>query len=329
MPVHKRVFLLTLISLAVLVFLPLWGVTGLHWPWCNSGGESSFILFQLRLPRVLLGYLAGGILAISGLVSQNLFRNSLATPDVLGVTTGTAAGTILAIKLGVKNSFAGVGGIFIFGIAGALASVFLILWIVRLIRNQSVFTLLMTGIAVNLFFSASIVLLQYLFDYSNTLVVLRWLMGGLSVSGYRDVGILTLCLMIGIGLVVIFRRELILLSTQDEFILSKGMDIHRFRMRAFVMLSLVVALAVSITGPIGFIALVIPHIGRALGNYRFLPTMWIAVLLGGIALAVADFIGRIIIPPVEIPVGAITSFLGAPFFLYILVRSLKNRQLGR
>lgn len=329
MQVNKRIFLLIFITLAVLVFLPLWGITGLKWPWSVSGGESSFILFQLRLPRVFLGYLAGGILAMSGLVSQNLFRNSLATPDVLGVTTGTAAGTILAIKLGVRNSFFGMGGIFIFGIAGALASVFLILWIVRLIRNQSVFTLLMTGVAVNLFFSAAIVLMQYLFDYSNTLIVLRWLMGGLSVSYYRDVVILALCMMVGIGLIIIFRRELILLSTQDEFILSKGMNVQRFRMRAFVMLSLVVALSVSITGPIGFIALVIPHIGRTLGCNRFLPTMWIVVLLGGIVLAVADFIGRIIMPPVEIPVGAITSFFGAPFFLYILVRSLKNRQLGR
>jgi len=323
---NKKIALLVVISLLLLFLIPQLGIVSIHLRSVFTRNQDFFIFWQLRVPRVLLGFISGAILGLSGLICQNLFKNHLATPDVLGITTGAGAGAVIAIKLGISFSFLGFSGVNLFGFIGALVSVLLVLSIARILKNFSIYSLLMSGVAMSLFFSATIIFFQYIFDYSNTYSILRWLMGGLTVIGYREVILLSIFLFFFLIVSFLYKRELVLISVGDEFAVSKGLNVKKFRIGMFMLVSLVVGMSVSVIGPIGFVALVIPHIARIIGRNRFPEILVSTLLLGGIVLTTADFVSRIIIPPVEIPVGIITSFLGAPFFLVILILDLKNNR---
>lgn len=321
----KKILLLFVVSLVLLLFLPCIGITRLSWSAVLAGGQDSFIFWQLRVPRTLLGFLTGALLGLAGLIFQNIFKNALATPDTLGVSSGAAFAAVVAIKLGLPLSWLGFSAVSLCGFLGALLAVVVIFAIVRLVRSTSVYTLLMAGVAMNLFFSALIVLLQYLLDFTNTYAILRWLMGGIAVSGYHEVWVLTPLLLLFLAAVLLFRREMLLISAGDEFAAARGMNVTRFRMLVFVGASLMVGVSVSLTGPIGFVALVVPHVARLLARHNFTAAVFITFLIGGDLLAVADLAARIIIPPAEVPVGVITAFIGAPFFLIILISGLRRR----
>ena len=323
---NKKIILLFVISLMLVAFIPLLGIVPIHLRSVFTRSQDFFIFWQLRVPRVLLGFISGATLGLSGLICQNLFKNHLATPDILGITTGAGAGAVIAIKLGISFSILGLSGVNLFGFIGALISVLLVLSIARILKNFSIYSLLMSGVAMSLFFSATIIFFQYIFDFSNTYSILRWLMGGLTVIGYREVILLSILLFFFLIASFLFKRELVLLSVGDEFAISKGLNVKKFRISMFVLISLVVGMSVSVIGPIGFVALVIPHIARIIGRNNYPEMLVSTLLLGGIVLTTADFVSRIIIPPVEIPVGIITSFVGAPFFLVILILDLRNNR---
>jgi iron complex transport system permease protein len=174
---NKKLWLLAgtvLLALAVTPFLGIVAIDPLAVLQQNPG---SFIFWQLRLPRALLGFAAGGILALSGLVCQNLFKNNLATPDLLGISSGAAAGAVVALQFKVGLTFLGAGGMVLFSFLGALAAILAIFAIARMIRSSSLYTFLMSGIAINYFFSSVIVICQYVFDFADTFSLLRWLTG--------------------------------------------------------------------------------------------------------------------------------------------------------
>ena len=323
---NKKIVFLVIFSLILLVLIPMMGIVPIRFRSLFAQNQDFFIFWQLRVPRVLLGFISGAILGLSGLICQNLFKNQLATPDILGITTGAGAGAVIALKYKLSFSFLGLSGVNLSGFLGALGAILVILAVARVLKNYSIYALLMSGIALNLFFSAVIVFFQYLFDFSNTYSILRWLMGGLSVIGYGEVVAVFVFFLLFTGFTFLFRKELMLISVGDEFALSKGLNVRKFRIGMLLLLSVVVGMTVSVTGPIGFVALVIPHVARIVGRKNFSETIFSSLLLGGIVLASADFVARMIIPPVEIPVGIITSILGAPFFLIILISDLKNNR---
>jgi iron complex transport system permease protein len=193
----KKICLLGIIVFLLLLLLPLWGIVPINWQTILKSNSNSFVFWQLRVPRTLLGFVSGSILALSGLVCQNLFKNNLATPDLLGISSGAAAGAVLALKFNLFVSFLGLGGLVLFSYLGALSAVLFVLLISRILRNASLYTFLMCGVALNFFYSALIVFFQYLFDFSNTFSLLRWLMGGISVVGYHV--FLQECILIGLG----------------------------------------------------------------------------------------------------------------------------------
>lgn len=322
----KKYILIALAGIVVLVVLPFIGVIKIDVFSLFSMEQtaSNFIFWQLRVPRTLLAFLVGSSLAVAGLIFQNLFKNSLATPYTLGVSSGAAASTVLAMKLKLSIVFLGLNGIFLFGFIGALLTILVILGIARIVKSYSIYTLLMSGVALNFFFSSFILLIQYLLDYAETVSVLRWLMGGISVTGYLEIGILLPIYIFFIVTAFLLKNELVLISGGDQFASSKGLDVKRFRIFIFVLVSLVVGVVVSIAGPIGFIGLIVPHIARLLFKDDFKAVLFFTLFMGGLLLVLTDFLGRILIPPVEIPVGIITSFMGAPFFLYILISKLRK-----
>jgi len=321
---NKKIGLLFLGVMLVLVLTPFLGITPIDLPGLFNPNPSSFIFWQLRVPRTILGFVAGAILALSGLVCQNLFKNNLATPDLLGISSGAAAGAVIALKFKFHLSFLGTGGVYILSYLGAISAVLFIFFISRLIKNSSLYTFLMSGVAINFFYSSIIVFFQYIFDYSDTFSLLRWLMGGISVAGYREIVFLFFLLVIFLILIFLFKKEFLLVSAGDDFAQSRGLNVANFRIYSFLGLAFFVGAVVSTCGPIGFIALVVPHVSRSWGKSRFGATVAYTFLLGGGLLALADVLARTVIPPVDIPVGIVTSLLGAPFFLLLLITQLKK-----
>lgn len=322
----KKYIVIAFAGISLLLLLPFIGVVDIDPGSLVSMEESTdrFIFWQLRVPRTILAFIVGSTLALSGLIFQNIFKNALATPYTLGVSSGAAAATVLAIKFKLSIAFLGLNGFYLFGFIGALITILMILGITRIVKSYSIYTLLMSGVALNFFFSAFILLFQYLLDFTETVSALRWLMGGLSVTGYEEIIFLTPVYIFFLITAFLVKNELILISGGDQFAYSKGVDVRKFRKFIFIVVSFVVGVMVSIAGPIAFVGLIVPHISRLLFKDDFKAVVYSTVFIGGVLLVSTDFLGRTLIPPVEIPVGVITSFMGAPFFLFILVSKLKQ-----
>ena len=163
---NKKYILIFGAGVIILLLIPFVGVIKIDFNSLLSNKQTSFIFWQLRVPRTILGFIAGSSLALAGLIFQNIFKNSLATPYTLGVSSGAALGVVFAIKLNLSISFLGLNGVYIYGFLGALISIFLILSIAKIVKSFSIYTLLMSGVAINFFFSSLIIIIQYLPNYN-------------------------------------------------------------------------------------------------------------------------------------------------------------------
>lgn len=310
--------LLGLVWLLVLLGAPLLGSTKLDLGAVLHGDPTATAIFwQLRLPRVLLGLLVGGALALAGLCFQTVFRNPLAEPYTLGVAGGAALGASLALRWGEGRGLLGLSIVALASFAGALAATALVLALAAR-RGEDSGTLLLAGVGVSLSTSAVILFLQYLSDATQTFRMVRWMMGGLSVVGYREV--LWLAPWALGGLVAIFaaRWELDLLLAGDEIAASRGVDVARLRRRLLLAMSLMIGALVAIAGPIGFVGLVVPHLLRRVVGARHTALAPACLLGGGAFLALADLGARTVLAPAELPVGVLTALFGGPFFLAVL-----------
>lgn len=285
----------------------------------GTDGLAREIFWTIRMPRVLLAFIAGASLAVSGMAFQSMFRNPLATPFTLGVSSGASLGAAAYVKIGLSFSIAGIGGMSVFAFFGAAASILLVYGITRARQGFSTATLLLAGVAVSFFFSSFILLMQYLSDFTQSFRILRWLMGDLAVSGYDPLlQMIPFCLA-GTAIVVYLSNELNLLTAGEDLAASRGVDTGRVKTVLFFAVSLTVGGAVAICGPIGFVGMMAPHICRLLvgADHRTLAPA--ALLFGGAFLALCDTLARTLIAPAEIPVGVVTALLGGPFFLWLLV----------
>ena len=323
MTAGRRIMVLAVGSVAVAAVLPFVGMEALPFGVVfDPGGDSvaSVIFWKIRLPRVIAALLAGAGLAVGGAAFQALFRNPLATPYTLGVASGAAFGVALATRLGVSAAVFGVALDSVAGLSGALVAVAVVWILYRLRPSTSTMVLLLAGVAMSFFFSSLILFLQYTATLGDSYRIVRWLMGGLAGVGVREV--LHMLPFVAVGLVALMwrARELDLLSTGTDLAASRGVDVVRSRKIIFLAASLMVGGIVAACGPIGFVGLMAPHICRlAMGaEHRFL--LPASMLFGGVFLAVCDTAARMVMAPVELPVGVITAFLGGPFFLWLLLR---------
>ncbi len=284
------------------------------------GGDpiAATVLWKLRMPRVLLGLLAGGALAISGASFQTLFRNPLAEPYTLGVASGAALGAVLAQQFGMPG-LGGFAAVFAASFAGALGVTALVVGLARSRSGLESGTLLLAGIAVSLSCSALILFVQYLADFTRTFRMVRWMMGGLVVVGYREV-LWAVPWVVGGALVLLSARwELDQLLTGEELAASRGVDLVRLRLRVLAATSVMIGALVAVTGPIGFVGLVVPHILRRWIGHEHLHLLAACLLGGGAFLTVCDLVARTLMAPAELPVGVLTALLGGPFFLWLLL----------
>jgi iron complex transport system permease protein len=267
-----------------------------------------------------MAFLAGAALAVSGMAFQALFRNPLATPFTLGVSSGASLGAALWIHLGWTASLGYVSGVSLFAFSGALLAITLVYGLSRIRQGFSTATLLLAGVAINFFFSSLILLLQYLSDFTRTFRMLRWVMGGLDkVIDFPEVfGVLPFAVS-GCAIVLYLTHELNLITVGEELATSRGVEVNRTKVVLFFAASLMVGAVVAICGPIGFVGLMAPHICRLMigPDHRYLTPA--TLLFGGAFLIVCDSLARTIIAPTELPVGIITALLGGPFFLWLLL----------
>ncbi|MDD1768159.1 MAG: iron chelate uptake ABC transporter family permease subunit [Methanomassiliicoccales archaeon] len=286
------------------------------------GGEASWshrtIILEIRLPRVLLGGLVGASLAIAGAGMQGLFRNPMASPYVLGISSGAAFGASLSIVLG----FSIVSGLFAVPVMAFIFSFITLVLVYNIAKVNGrvpVDTLLLAGIAIAAFFTALVSFMKYLAGEQLSSIVF-WMMGGLWDARWEFFVFVLPMVAIGVVLILVFSRDLNVLMIGEEHAVNLGINVPLARNVILVASSLVTAAAVSVSGVIAFVGLIVPHMMRLFvgpDNRILLPA---SCLVGAIFMIWTDTLARTIIAPEELPVGIITAILGAPFFLYLLKR---------
>ena len=281
------------------------------------------IVLQIRLPRVLIGAAVGASLAVSGVVFQAIFKNPMADPFVTGVSSGAALGASIGIVAGVGRATFGLGFISITAMLGALGAILLVSMVSKAGPGDQTLRLLLSGLSVNYLFSALTSMIMIL-SGEELHAVISWLMGGLTGSTWVHVELGVPVAMFGFIGTYLSSREMNVMLLSDEEAQHLGVDVERTRRRLLLLASATTAVAVSLTGTIGFVGLITPHIARAIfgPDHRILvPT---SAILGSIMLVMSDAVARTILIPSEIPVGIITSLLGGPFFMYLLASRMKT-----
>jgi iron complex transport system permease protein len=309
-----------LLFAAAAIFLPLVGPTALDWGrvWLRQEPDWS-ILTSLRLSRTLVGLFAGGALALAGSLFQSMLRDALATPYTLGVSTGASLGAVVAIALD-WHAVAGIVGVWAGALAGAGVILFVVMGAATRGGQLSSSSLLLAGIAINSVCAALILVVHSLTGMSQSYAISRWLIGGLdAIERPTLVAYVFMVLVTGL-LVVRQARQWNLLAVGEAWAATRGAQVKRALFQGYVAGSVLAAATVALTGPIGFVGLVVPHLLRARlgGDDRLL--MPCAFLLGGVLLASCDALGRVVIAPAEIPAGAITAFIGGPYLIWVIRR---------
>jgi iron complex transport system permease protein len=295
--------------------------------WGAADETTRAIVVQVRLPRVILSVVVGAGLAASGTVFQGIFRNPMADPYIIGVSAGAALGATIAIVSGLTLAGSGAGAVTSLAFVGALGVTLLVYRLAWARGEVAVEHLLLAGIAVGAFLGAIISALQ-LFGGESLQQVIFWLMGGFSGRSWAHVRLAALPVAAGYAVARLLARDLNLMAMGDETARSLGVPVARARALLITAGSLMAAAAVAVSGLIGFVGLVIPHLVRLLtgpDHRRLLPS---AALAGGCILLLADTLARSVMPPADIPVGIVTAALGAPFFLYLLRRHRRRTYWG-
>ncbi len=285
------------LSLVCLATAPFIGMQSLSLADIADEGSGGRILRELRIPRAILGWTTGATLSLCGMVFQALFRNSLASPDMLGVSTGAAFGAVVSIRYGLSFTLFG------------------------LISSLSVCSFLgaMAGVAVSFLFSSLNMILQYGGGYVDTFRVMRWSMGGIQTVGFSSLGAAVPAMLLILFMAAAFSRELDLMVCGEEIAMSRGVQVERVRWLLFLAVSLSVGMNVAVCGPIGFVGLVAPHICRSLVGADHARLCVASLFFGGGFLVLCDTAARTLWAPAEIPVGVLTSCIGSAFFLWLLI----------
>lgn len=275
------------------------------------------IVWDIRLPRIITGVFVGAGLAVSGAVFQALLRNPLADPYTIGISTGAALGATVAIFFSAIVQMAEIP-VMPAAFVGAVGTLFLVIKVAGKSRAFNSSSLIIAGIIVSSIGSAAISLLKSLSGDEVSLIVF-WLMGSLASRTWQHVGVLVPVIAIGLMVATIYGRELNLLSIGEEDALSLGVNVKRVRLILLVTASLITAACVSVSGIIGFVGLVVPHIMRQFISTDHKYLIPLSALAGAWLLMVADNMTRVLMV-VEIPVGVLTTLLGGPFFIYLFTR---------
>lgn len=285
----------------------------------QSSGTRDALVVDLRLPRVALAALVGACLAGAGVLYQALFRNPLADPYILGVSSGAGLGTILVFVLTTEATFIRYAGV----PAGAFTGAVLTIWLVARLSSArgsiDTASLLLAGVAISYTLSALTSFIM-VFARESMATVVYWMMGGLTGASWQYVVVVVPMFAIGMIVPLTNRRALNLMLLGDERASHLGVDVERLKRRMLLSGSLLVAAAVAVSGLIGFVGLMVPHMVRLVLGPDHRTLVPASVLGGAVVMVLADLVARTILAPIEIPVGIVTALAGGPFFVWLLVR---------
>jgi iron complex transport system permease protein len=294
-------------------------------PGTESAANPDYDIFiKIRLPRIILAGLVGAALACAGVVFQVLLRNPLADPYILGISSGAGLGAIIAVICGFSWMLWGRSPIAVFAFIGALGTVWLVWFIGRLTGRFHVTGLLLAGVVVNAFFSALMMFLTSVAKSDQVYATIFWLMGNMTEGDFFVLWIAVGCVVGGIVALFYISPQLNALSFGADDARNMGVNVAGTRTIAFGIAAGITAVAVSLSGLIGFVGLVVPHAIRLIfgpDHRQLLPLCGIA---GATFLVIADTLARIIVAPAQLPVGVVTAIVGGPFFLILLIRYSRN-----
>ena len=283
-----------------------------------SGDLSNAIFWEIRLPRVLLAFLVGAELAVAGVILQDLFLNPLTDPYVTGVSSGAALGATIGIVLHLAN----LPWMAVLALIGGLATLGIV-WISARRRGRiDIFVLLLAGVTIAYLASAVVTVLMIRAN-EDMYAIVYWLMGSFSGRGWSEVEIALFAMPFMI-VPLVFATEMDILLQGEKRALELGVEVERTKRALLITAGVLTAIAVSVSGIIGFVGLVVPHIVRLLvgpGHRSLVP---VSLLVGAAMMGIADLLSRTVISPNEIPVGVVTTFVGAPLFVYLLRRGSKR-----
>lgn len=308
-----------LLALAMLVLIgaAMVGPADVAWRTFFEDRTARLVLFEIRIPRVLLAAIVGATLAVSGLTFQTLLRNPLADPFILGVSGGAACGAAIATALGLARLPMVLPLVAFAGACLATGAVFLL---ARRDGHVEPMRLILAGLVLNSLFSALILLSLSVTRGSDLTAALRWMMGSLFSASWRDVALLSLIFFASLAVLVFFANDLRLLAFGEDDARSRGVNVERVKLVAYLTASIATGATVAVSGIIPFIGLMIPHAARMLWRSDFRLLLPLSALAGALLLTAADAGARIAVAPQELPIGAITAILGVPFFLAIMRR---------
>jgi len=306
--------MLFLSSLLLLISAPFFGQIDLTLSKLADGASMEHqVFFEIRLPRVLLAFFAGGILSLGGLIFQVVFRNPMSTPFTLGVASGATLFTAIAIILGL-GTFSPF-----FAFAGAMLTVIILFAIAARFKGYDPDTLLLVGIALSFFYAAALMVMYYISSLQESYEIMRFTMGSLDTVGFKEILTLVFTSLVLLPGIYRYRHTLKLLLVSYEFAYLKGINVKKSSYMLLFLVSFAVGVAVSITGPIGFVGLIIPHIVKELYRQSADTLILQVFFYGGLFLVLSDLIARNLGTASDIPIGVVTSFIGAPFFIYLLL----------
>jgi len=311
----KKATLFLLILLAASIALGIaFGSTSITW----SDETARTILFRIRLPRVILAAVVGATLAVAGITFQTLLRNPLADPFILGVSGGAAAGAATATAMGLAAHRGVVPAVAFIGACAATAAVFAL---AQRREHLDPTRLLLSGLVLNAFFSAIILIAFALSSANDVTAALRWMMGTFFGASWSDVVLVAVLLILALVVLAFVANDLRMLAFGEDDARSRGVDVERVKWIGFGVSSIITGAAVAVSGIIGFVGLLVPHLIRLVWrrDYRFL--LPLCALGGASLLVLSDLLSRTVIPSTELPIGAFTALLGVPFFLSLLRRS--------
>ncbi|MBN1365030.1 MAG: iron ABC transporter permease [Syntrophaceae bacterium] len=345
--IHKKIILFAALLLTLLVLIVYAIMVG-HYDMsirriietllgCNAGTEN-IVVWNIRMPRIMAAIVTGCALGLSGVAMQSLLRNPLASPSTLGVSHGAAFGasfSIVFLGAGITHGnniiitgeegliFKNVYLVTLCAFGGAMIATIVILLLARL-KKMSPESIILAGIAMSSLFTSGTILIQYVASEVEIASVVFWTFGDVARSNWTEIGFL---IVVTLGVMVYFifvRWDLNAVSAGEDTAQSLGVKVERFRLWGMLLASLVASLATALHGVIAFLGLLAPHIGRRLigADHRFLVPY--SCLIGALLLLLADTVGRFIVGSGTLPVGVLTSFMGAPLFLYLLIRGLKK-----
>ncbi|MFW3371288.1 FecCD family ABC transporter permease [Aliarcobacter butzleri] len=314
---------LYILGLIIIFISPFLGETQINikdiFEFSNS---SNMVFWDLRVARVILAFFVGGILALSGLIFQIIFKNELITPYTLGIASGTTLFTAIGIIL-LPTVY-----IFISSILGSLFTI-LVLYIISKIINKtsigsSTNSILLIGIALSYFYASALMLVFYMSSLQENYSIVRFTLGSLDTVGFSNSFVIFFVSVVFYVIIYLYKNKIKLLLISNDMAFLKGLNVDKTNLILLVVVSLCVGITISFTGPIGFIGLVIPHIVKIIykksAEKLFFPTFF----FGGVFLVFSDLISRNLNTDSTLPIGVVTAFIGAPFFIYLLIKRDKR-----